>query len=82
MAQPNPLWVPKADQIESSTVVAFMDYVNHHHGCSLRNFDELYQWSVDCREQFWLSVWRFMGVLGSPGDAVLVHGERIEDSDW
>ena len=82
MTQQSPLWIPKADQIESSAVVGFMSHVNLHHGCSVNSFAELYDWSVEQRELFWQSIWDFMDVIGTPGKNILVDGENIEDSVW
>ncbi|BHH85144.1 acetoacetate--CoA ligase [Desulforhopalus sp. 52FAK] len=82
MAQLSPLWSPKTDQIESTAVVGFMNYVNLHHGCSIKTFTELYDWSLEKRELFWKSVWLFMDIIGVPGENILVDGENIEHSLW
>ncbi|MCB1757524.1 MAG: acetoacetate--CoA ligase [Gammaproteobacteria bacterium] len=66
------LWEPSAERITASNISAFIDTVNREQHLSLKNFDELYQWSVDSVESFWSAIWDYTGIKASQrGESVL-----------
>ena len=78
-----PLWTPSADRIAAANITRFRHYVAAEHGVILADHDALYRWSVENIEAFWVSVWRFGGVISSQvWDEVLVHGERMPGASW
>jgi hypothetical protein len=40
----------------------FLELVNSKYNKSLKSYDDLYNWSVECIPQFWEEVWAFTGV--------------------
>ncbi|MGZ5081167.1 MAG: acetoacetate--CoA ligase [Usitatibacter sp.] len=77
-SQDVPLWTPSPARAASAGVSAFMRLVNARHGLSLGDYAQLYQWSIDHLEDFWVAVWDFGGVIaGSRGDKVLVNRDRM-----
>ena len=46
------------------------------------SYDELWQWSIDAPEDFWLRIWDFCGAIGERGDAVLVDGDWMPGARW
>lgn len=59
-----------------------MLFVNDHCNQSFSDYDELYQWSIDEKENFWSTLWDFCGVIGDKGERVLVDGDDIEKAQW
>lgn len=57
------LWVHPAP--ESSQMWAFMQQVNRDHNLRLKDYKELYQWSIDNVADFWAAVWNFVGIVSS-----------------
>lgn len=47
---------------ESTPMYHFLQKVNKTYGLQLSTYPELYQWSIDEIDQFWQSVWQFVGV--------------------
>jgi acetoacetyl-CoA synthetase len=47
---------------ESTPMYAYLQKVNKTYGLQLSTYHELYQWSIDNIDQFWQSVWDFVGV--------------------
>ena len=45
--------------IAASNMTGFMQHVNHHYQLQLKNYPELYQWSIDHADQFWPAVWDY-----------------------
>ena len=77
-----PLWQPTPEQARSTLLARFIDDVQQSTGRRFSNYDELWQWSVDHREQFWRALWDFAGVIGSPGERVLVDGHKMPGAKW
>ncbi|MAU61928.1 MAG: acetoacetate--CoA ligase [Parvibaculum sp.] len=72
-----PLWMPSAEAVAASNMMAFMGLVNERHGLSLGGYDALHAWSVANPALFWDAVWDFAGVIGDKGDAVLADADRM-----
>jgi acetoacetyl-CoA synthetase len=77
-----PLWRPTQKQIDQSLMSEFMALVNDRYDQSFARYDELYQWSIDDKEDFWSTLWDFCGVIGDKGERVLIDGDDIEKAKW
>jgi acetoacetyl-CoA synthetase len=82
MTTNQPLWAPSQAAIDTANITQFMAQVNQRHGLALKDYDALYQWSLDEKELFWSQVWDFCGIIGDKGERILIDGERIEDAQW
>src|SRR5688500_2085648 len=75
------LWEPRAEQVASANLTRFMRSVG------AADYEGLYRWSVDRREEFWASIWRFGEVIaddragGDPWDDILVGRDRVAPPD-
>ncbi|MEA3241255.1 MAG: acetoacetate--CoA ligase [Pseudomonadota bacterium] len=77
------LWKPSAERIANANLTRFMKYLNDQQGQSFANYDELYQWSISERADFWEGVWNFGGIIASKTyDEVLVDGDKMPGSRW
>ncbi len=76
------LWQPSVQSIEQSTMRKFMRYAQHHSQQQFAEYDDLYRWSIDQREQFWSLLWGFCDVIGERGERTLQHPDDIEKSIW
>lgn len=77
-----PIWKPSPQRIAHSRMAAFMHRAQARWGLTLGDYAALHSWSVEHPEQFWLSVWEFCGVIGDPGERVLLYGERMPGAIW
>jgi acetoacetyl-CoA synthetase len=75
-----PIWVPGETQSASTNLTAFINGVNCQHGLALCNYEDVHQWSVDESESFWSAVWNFCGVVGSPGERVLIDADNMMEA--
>ncbi|MBI4030911.1 MAG: acetoacetate--CoA ligase [Proteobacteria bacterium] len=67
-----PLWNPPKDLLENSQLAGFMRRMAVETGDeSLRDYRNLWRWSVDNMEAFWSSLWDYCGVIGEKGSTVL-----------
>ena len=81
MNQSQPLWQPSQELIDNANMTRFIAEVNRQHGRSLSDYDGLYQWSIEEKEDFWSALWDFCEVIGDKGDRVLIDGDDIEKAD-
>jgi acetoacetyl-CoA synthetase len=77
-----PLWTPSQASIDAANMTAFIARVNQRYGLSIKDYDALYQWSIDDKENFWSEVWDFCGIIGNKGKRILVDGDEIEKAQW
>ena len=60
----------------------FIAEVNRRYDRSFSDYDGLYQWSIDEKEDFWSTLWDFCEVIGDKGKRVLIDGDDIEKAEW
>jgi acetoacetyl-CoA synthetase len=82
MNQASALWSPRQDQIDRAQITQFIDAVNQNFDLSLSQYDDLYRWSIDEKENFWSTLWDFCGVIGDRGERILIDGDDIEKAKW
>jgi len=82
MDQLTPLWQPSKQLINDALITQFIDAVNVKFNYSIDSFDELYDWSIDEKENFWSILWDFADVVGYKGERVLIDGDDIEKAQW
>jgi acetoacetyl-CoA synthetase len=83
MAEPDILWTPSAETIESASATQFARQMVRKHQLELNSYPEFYRWTVDDPETFWSEVWDFCGVIASrKGSTVLVDGDRMPGARW
>jgi acetoacetyl-CoA synthetase len=76
--QPTQLWSPTLEQVVASNAVAFIHAVNARHGLKLDNYHDLYAWSVERLEDFWVALWDFAGVIAKTrGEVALENRDRL-----
>ncbi|PWA01848.1 hypothetical protein BB558_002024 [Smittium angustum] len=73
-----PVWVPKNP--EDTEMSKFMRYSNKRFNLSLKNYDDLYDWSITELEQFWSAVWDYSGIIShTPYTQVLETDKRMDE---
>lgn len=78
-----PLWEPSEERIKNANITRFINFVNERHALNVKGFSDLYQWSVDKREDFWAAVWEFCGVIASkPYETVLEDSSTMIGAKW
>ncbi len=80
-----PIWKPEPPRAGASNMARFARQAALENGLALRqgdnqrasDYDKLWRWSVDHPQKFWPALWRFTGVRGDPGEAVLEDGRAM-----
>ena len=79
----NPVWTPSQKQIDRSQMTKFIKYVNLSHHLSLKNYDDLYSWSIEDIPSFWESVWEFCEVkYSTPYSEIVDDTSKMPGAKW
>ncbi len=76
------LWRPSPERIADANVTRFLRAVNARRGETLRDYDELYAWSIEQPEEFWPELARFADVRAHWGGPALIRPERMPDAQF
>ena len=72
-----PLWSPSGEVIAEANIHRFMRALNQAYKLRLRNYADLWRWSIGHLEEFWDAVWQYGGVIGERGKRTLVDGDKM-----
>jgi acetoacetyl-CoA synthetase len=77
------LWRPSPERAAATQAEAFRRAATERWGRELPDWDALYRWSCEEREEFWTSVWDFCQVSASERwEQALELGEHMLSSVW
>lgn len=57
-----PLWTPTPTAIANSNLAAYQQWLTSNKKLSFANYEQLWQWSVEQRDQFWSSLWEYFSI--------------------
>ncbi|MEW6404396.1 MAG: acetoacetate--CoA ligase [Chloroflexota bacterium] len=78
-----PLWIPSMDHVQQANITRFIGEVNHRHGLQIKNYAELYDWSVHVIEDFWAAIWEFAELKASqPYEAIADDLAKFPGVKW
>ena len=78
-----PLWEPSPEMIEKTNMTRFIRFVNHKYGKTIKDYPELYDWSINQIPDFWAAMWEFGGVKASRGyDRVVDDLTKMPGAKW
>lgn len=77
------LWQPSDQQIADTQMDQFRREVNRALGVDLKDYDALYQWSIDSPADFWQQIWEQFNVSASSNpDSILLNGDQMPGAKW
>ncbi len=80
---PKLLWQPSSERINSSNMMKFIKFVNKKYGYDFKDYDSLYDWSVNKISEFWESMWEFADIkASSPFDKVIDDETKMPGAKW
>lgn len=73
---------PTAQDIATSTITAFLDWLIANRGLRFASYAELWEWSVRDREQFWGALWDYFQIETSAPFEAVCRGKTFQDTVW
>jgi len=78
-----PLWEPSEKRKKSTNMTRFMQFVNQKYGQNFASYNQLYEWSIKNRTDFWAAMWEFGGVKASRTyDRVVTNPDDMLGCKW
>lgn len=78
-----PLWRPSEERLADANLTRYIDFVNRKFALQVTKYDQLYQWSINQREDFWASIWEFGDIMASrPYRSVLEDSPTMIGARW
>ena len=77
------LWRPSQDRIRQTKMFEFIGFVNQRFGPGIREYDDLYLWSVRNIPDFWAAFWEFAQIrCSSPFARVVDDAGKMPGARW
>lgn len=76
------LWEPSTKFVENSNLKKYENWLLEEKGLSFENYHELWSWSNDHLEDFWLSLWQYFGIKSDGGFEQVLSGEDMPTARW
>lgn len=76
------LWQPSQQQIETSGVSRFMNWLKQEKGLTFNNHNELWKWSVDELELFWECIWDYCKVKSETPYTQVLKSRKMPGAKW
>ncbi len=77
------LWTPSSQRREASNMYRFMQRVNASRNLSLKEYSDLYTWSVENVSDFWTEIWKEEGIHYSKSYTRVVDDEnKMPGARW
>ncbi len=77
------LWTPKEEYVKTTNMYRFMAYVNDSQKLTIKNYKELYDFSINNIELFWKLLWEFEEIIYSkPFDKVCSDLSLFPGCKW
>ncbi len=57
------IWEPSDERKNNSQMMDYIHFINKKFSFSFTNYDELYNWSINYNQDFWLSFWEYSKVI-------------------
>jgi len=77
------LWEPSEEMKKNSNMTGFIEEVNKKYNKQISNYEELYDWSINALEDFWASLWDYLGIKASKDyDFVVDDPKKMPGAKW
>lgn len=76
------IWSPSEDRIKDSVLWDFMSWLKREKGVEVKDYTQMWKWSVDELESFWESVWEYSGVISNSPYSKVLGVATMPGAEW
>ncbi len=76
------LWEPSDEFKNNSNMKRYMDWLKSSKGLDLKDYQQLWEWSVENLEDFWESIWNFYSIKASKGYERVLEKREMPKAKW
>ncbi len=77
-----PIWKPDKEQIKESNLTRYIEWLNKEKNLKFIDYHDLWQWSVDNIECFWLSISEFFNIEFDKFSDTVLEGHDMPEVKW
>jgi len=77
-----PIWSPGPARRQTANIRLFIELLQTRQDPGIRDYRDLYQYSIDHPDLFWRSVWDFCGITGKPGTTTVRNLDQLPGARW
>ncbi|MFN0306079.1 MAG: acetoacetate--CoA ligase [Burkholderiales bacterium] len=77
-----PAWKPTADIIRSAKITHYMQYLRETRGLDFKDYDSVWQWSVDDLPAFWDSIWKYYDIRAYSPPTQILGKRTMPGAEW
>ncbi|MCU1691857.1 MAG: acetoacetyl-CoA synthase [Frankiales bacterium] len=81
-AAPEVLWQPSVEAAAASRMARYQTWLSGAHGVRTDGYEDLWRWSVEEPEQFWVTLWEFFGVTASASFDRVLSSTGMPGARW
>jgi len=79
---PPVIWRPSREAIERANVTRLIPWLASERGVQVRDYGELWRWSIESLEDFWDAVWRFYDVRATAPAREVLAERTMPGARW
>ncbi len=77
------LWQPSAARQQNANITGFIAKVNEKYAIKLKNYADIYRWSIDYPEEFWTLFWNFAQIQAANKGSITVSDRyKLPGAKW
>jgi acetoacetyl-CoA synthetase len=77
-----PIWSPGPARRQTANIRRFIELARSELDPGIQDYWSLHRYSITHPAEFWRAVWDFCGIVGTPGDTVVEHFDRMPGARW
>lgn len=82
MTSPKLLWKPSEETILSSNLTNYIKWLNENGLVSSHNFNNVWSWSVDHIDDFWMSLWNYFEIISDTPPTQVTSSKKMPGVKW
>ncbi|WP_075527285.1 acetoacetate--CoA ligase [Sporosarcina ureilytica] len=76
------IWSPSQERIKESILWDYLLWLKKEKGIEVKNYEDMWRWSVNELEAFWESVWEFTGVIANTKYQQVLGNDSMPGAEW
>ncbi|HCR53889.1 MAG TPA: acetoacetate--CoA ligase [Cytophagales bacterium] len=82
MAMRKVLWKPTAESIKNANLTRYRTWLVEHLGLNFKDYDQLWQWSINHIDDFWKSLWSYFNIISDGEYKAVRSGDKMPGIKW
>src|SRR5699024_12310017 len=76
------LWDPSEERINESALYDYINWLKKHKIIHIKNYNELWNWSVNDIESFWESMWQYFDIQSEDPYKTVLTSHEMPGARW